>query len=712
MTQILWQVIVGWLFLSGVGLIVLSLLNQEIRERLAPGAATAGVIVLVLFLSLTTIVLPVAAAIPIFGILLAVGLVVAIRRGTPPWRLSRTAAVSIAGAAVIAIPAVVTVLGPAFAIDDSRVVTVTSHDAFYYVSVSEWLRDNPGIRSPTIADAPSQDSYPPAFGPAYNALRLHLRLGNELAQAGLNTLVNRPALETWTSWNALWILLVPGACVAAAGILGLRRLTGWILAGVSGTSALLLHQAHNQNSASLLAIAMAPLAIALVVTTLDARDPTPLLVAAAALTAWMGTYTEYAVVALPALGGAVLIRRWHDIPRALRRTLLLLGAAAVMGPLAWYNTVARLLNVGGTADDPDTYSPFLNASFVDAAGRLVGTASVDSGSIAPATTTVILLVPLVVGLILALALAPRRGLWWGLIAGGMALLTYTSIVTVRPYSQRRAVDMLLPLLLIGAAAGWDATVSWLERRQFQPVVAAAFPAIVLVGIGAIWYVVNIQTSIVKMKPASLAAGHVSTAFDDAAGWVRERAGPEGADVAVAVPKFFDQLWISHALRHEAMVEYPTVNPSYLVVSSYGDDTLDRYLLVGRDALIDVDDGVIVEANERFQLLDLARGEAVVAYSEDVLTDRSIRLLRTDGIGSVTLIARSSLDTPLGVNLRLTSGRLLLHQEVLTESTALVLEPLATAGNAPLLDMQIAPPPRIPAGATDLSIHLLGITREQ
>jgi hypothetical protein len=227
------------------------------------------------------------------------------------------------------------------------------------------------------------------------------------------------------------------------------------------------------------------------------------------------------------------------------------------------------------------------------------------------------------------------------------------MVTVqsRPYTQQRLVQLFLPLVLLVAAAGWDGLWRFARARERRDRAVAAAPAarprrvrastavaaVGLLGAGA--YVATNGYVIDAMDLTEQAeVRHVGPEFAEAAGWLGRVGGSEGERAAVLVGDFFSQLWITDALRDQPGISYPALYPSYQYQDSYWNESPRRWLLVDRDAMVRATDGVVVRENERFALLDLSRGRAVVAVPADVFGQNSYMVMSSSrGPGSVKLV---------------------------------------------------------------------------
>jgi hypothetical protein len=530
------------------------------------------------------------------------------------------------------------------------------------------MLDVPGIPA---EPATGGDNAVLADGPAVSALTFPLRVGQELVQAALNTVTGTDPVSTFTPWLGAWVLLIPGGAVAAASLLGSRRVVGLAAGVVVAGSAVLLQQVYNQNAGSVLGIALAPVVLACVVASLGRPPRVPLLLAGLMLAALVGTYTEYAPFVGPVLVGATLLRR-TDRLHAVQRAVGVVAVAVAVAPLAWLRAVQTLIGVRGGAADR-LGSPFLDVGPLVVLNRLVGVGPT-TGGLEPSVVGLGLGVLVVVGLLLALALGPRRGMWIGLLAVGLPFLVVLSVQGLG-YTQRRAIEIAFPLALFVAVLGWGSAIdrvlgsSRIEERvqrlgaglrRALPVAAVVVLCLPLLA----WAAVNAWSSLHAWNRDDLPARHVDGTFAEAEAWVRDVGGAHGADVSVLVPSFFEQQWLTMGLRDVGAVEYPAVRPDYFRAQSFWSGGVDRYWLVGEGVQVDADAGVVVESNARFRLLDLSRGDAVLAAPYSLTQwntavrpdggftttgDAEVLVVRTSGAGdAVELTLRAESKAPVDV----------------------------------------------------------------
>ena len=88
-----------------------------------------------------------------------------------------------AAAAACGVLPVALALHPAVVADEPLVHPAPNNDSYYYVSVADWLVDEPGTRVPDLDGGPEVDGDSIAAAPARSIITQHLRLGESLVQA-------------------------------------------------------------------------------------------------------------------------------------------------------------------------------------------------------------------------------------------------------------------------------------------------------------------------------------------------------------------------------------------------------------------------------------------------------------------------------------------------------------------------------------------------
>jgi hypothetical protein len=577
-------------------LLALSALPVVWRERLASATGVLGAAVLVVALHIPALVTGVR-----WGLVLVVAAGIALafiqrrrHRGRGDLLSRRAWGRLVLAAALGVLPLVVTLL-PELRVGGPVVDQPTlNNDAFSYVTVSDWLRGHSAL------DQPDTKAGPPAYGYVAFHLDIGLRIGEELLQAANATVNRSDPLRTWFPTMAVWLWLLPGSVMAAAEVLGHDRRLGAVAGVVTGASAVVIGLAYNQNSASLLGIAMAPLVVALLAAVIE-DAPLPRWLPAVMVAAFLGTYTEYA----PLLAGTLAIAlatRGRDATAALARLGRVGVVSVALAPLVYVNAVRSLLHETDAASSSAFY---LDNTRVQFANRFLGTASLPHLA-DPNLVGAIVAVACVAGLAAAVLLDRHRWLWGSLLGAWVALLLFLEHVHVFPYGHQRAVEITNPLVLFIAVLGWGAAIERAGRAEVSTRLAVAG------GVVALLYVVaNVQRSTEVARSDLVLERHVDPPLHDAAAWAADHGGPAGQDVSVVVDDFFDQLWLAYLLRGEADTSYPTLHPDYFRTEAFVPPGDRRYAVVQRGLPLVADPGVVVGGNERFVFLDLGRGAATV-----------------------------------------------------------------------------------------------------
>lgn len=600
----------GLLALAGLGMLVW--LPASWRSRMLPALLTLGAIVWVVALHVTGLVVGVRVGLWIVAGVAAVSIAVRSWR-VRWWRGLQTKRYLVAGLIVGAVP-VLLALGPARDVGATVVQPSPNNDAYEYVAVSDWLFDHP------VLQAPPGLAEPPAWGKINMHLNTGLRVGQELYEAAIAGALRRDPIQTWYVVTAGWLLLLPGAVLAAFDTLRMRRLTGLIAGTVAGFSALVVGQVLNSNSDAALGITIAPLTVALIARYVDDRseleagsglDPPPIWLPAAGAAAVSAVYTEYLPLLIPALMLFVLVRPLRRVPRAVLAGASVLALAVVIGALAWYRSALSFLTTA-TTNSPIP-SPYLDHAG-SVAGRVLGFVSYDQVIRASNWKVVLFVIVGVLGVGLAVTLAPARRLFACVLIACLGIIVALSTpIHYFPYAQNRAVVVTVPLVLVMAVAGFGALLPRLASVRI-PRPALAGVLVVLLGAGALFIGLDVRTTN-AMARYDISHRTVDGSFQTMSDWAHRVGGPDGANVSVLVPNHFDQVWSMYYLRDLHRANYPFLYSDYTNIPSlqFDDGRLRRYAVVGTDAFVDAAPGVVVGRTSRFLLLDTSRGSAAVAF---------------------------------------------------------------------------------------------------
>jgi hypothetical protein len=625
--------VIDLLLFTALGIAVIAWLPRPWCGHLLVGAPALGAAALVVALHLTSLVVDVRVG-TVIVLVTAVASLVARSSRCHWWRqVGRSSWLLLVGALIAGAIPLIFVIQPFRAAGATVVQPAGNNDAFYYVSLTDWLLEHSALTVPVIGVDP------PAYGNARYTLQQGLRLGEEMNEGAVATITGNDPIATWSTTTIMWLFFIPGACMAAFEVLRLNRGAG-VLAGVlTAGSAVVAIQVLNQNSSAMLGILIAPLAIALwagyfarrgggqrepggeltaAVAVGDApagvsstaSERPPLWLAVLVFDALVGSYTEY----LPIVGVGLLLYLALRPPRQWLRTLvdaLKFGALAVaLGPLIWYDA-ERSLRATSTLGG-DYGSPFLGVPVRTWIARLTGASPYDART--GLTLGVILAAWLIVGIVLAMLWSPARTILACVLLNFVVVaLLLGSGYHYFPYAEYRAVGMGVSLLVLTSVAGWAAGLQRLSRSaRGRPLLSPGLAAVAVPA--ALFFVLNQQTLAKQALVQDWSPRTVTSDFNQGAAWAASVDGQGGSNVTALVPEFFTQLWAMYALRKSPQINFPFLYSDYAQVPplTYDDGRLRRYVLLGGDCFSQIDPTAVVGGNARFRYLDVSRGRVVLA----------------------------------------------------------------------------------------------------
>lgn len=613
MRQLLPILVVDIALLAVVGIALLVWLPPRWRSTMVPAVLTLGAMGWVVALHLTGLVIGVRYGLWVVMGAAIVSIIVRSWR-TRWWQGLEAKRFLLAGLVVGAVP-VLLALTPARGVGATALQPSSSNDAYDYVAISAWLLDHSILQPPSVA------SGPPAWHiVAFQMRVVNLRVGQELYGAAVAGTLGRDPIQTWYVVTAGWLLLLPGTAIAAFRSLGLGRVVGLLAGGFAAFSAVVIEQVFNSNSDAALGVAIAPLAVALVAVYVEWRrelpspfehGSPPLWLAAAAAAALPAVYTEYLPLLIPAVVLFLVARPPQQLARAAGRGLVLMAAALVLAPLAWYRSVNSFLLSSGISAN-DLPSPFLGP-MKTVAGRVAGVVTFDQVVAASDWMVPVLVGGGALGVGLAVALSPARRLFACLLLSILAIVAaLSSSLHYFPYGQFRAVVVGLPIAIMIAVAGYAELVRRVGVTRTPRVAVAALLAC-LVALGGVFLSANLRATRV-FGAYDISHRHVDRDFQVMSAWAHRVAGPDGANLSVLVPDHFDQVWSMYVLRDLPKANFPFLYSDYTSDQplQFNDGRLRPYAVVGADAFVDAAPGVVVGRTNRFLLLDLTRGSAAVA----------------------------------------------------------------------------------------------------
>ncbi|CAN5126571.1 hypothetical protein BH09ACT6_BH09ACT6_24440 [soil metagenome] len=612
-------VVLGLAILSLFGLAVVSVVKSAQRAFIFPALPLIGAAYLVVVLHLTGLFLPVSVGAWIAAVIAAGALAFWVVRHRSLRIVPIRSVVEYAIAVAVGIPGAVLSLLPSLLAHSPLVIQPNaSNDANYYVSVIDWVIRHPFTQVPDIGTNPLTGADSPAFGSAQNSIVSGLRLGQELVQAGLDSLTGLHSVATFSPWLGLWILVVPGGIWVLGAAFAMRPAWRAGLGLVAVTSFSLVNQVLTQNADSLLGIAFLPVVIGvfIVVVEQNRRDrAAPLWLAAVLLAALVGTYTEY----LPFVGFVlvliVVIRSPRLIWPAVLRALSVLGLSLILGTVIWYRAIQNVMLAAGVASTGEPVPVSISRALARLLGPYEPVVLTGQGPAYPFFEQIQLWLAIggvLVGILAAIAFKRSRGLALGAVVS--ALLVVYIAYRGNDYSAGRGAALVAPIAIVVAGIGWFEGSRRLQSGGKS--IAAGCVAVVATFLALLWIVFGVRFALEFTVDERSNDQIVTNDYAEAAGWVTSVGSGDGGTVAVATNSLFQQLWVAEALSTVPDVSYVSLRGdlgyrSSLTQLSYWDQTPERYVLVGRGAYADYDASAVVDQNSTFTFLDLSRG-AVVA----------------------------------------------------------------------------------------------------
>lgn len=585
---------------SLVGLVALALVPKRLRTDLSPAIPATGTAILIVMLYWLGLAIRTQWSLPITLLVVIVAAAIAWRRRGFQFEIGPLVQAGL-GVLLGLLPALV-ILQPSVVTQNSIVMHPTSnHDSFFYVSSAEWLVDNRLIDEPTINSEIGPQSTSPAYAPALTTSQLYLRQGEHLIQALVSSAWRGPVSERWYQMQAAWLLLLPGSALALARLARLSSRSGWLGAAATGGASLLTFQALNQNSPSLLGLALFPLVLGLLVRVFRDKplEGATLIACAVATAALVGTYPEL-LVFLP-LGGLMLVARspggWRT---GGRRGVILALLSIAISPWAWYLAIRTLVRVVPLATAVGEVF-FWDARPATIANRYIGLTTIAEEGTASAVTFLVILA-IGAGLLSSLRIP---GLRW-IVAG--ALLTIVMLwlgqgARENFYLVDRQAMITQPIVFLFVGFGYGYLVDKPPRLAGKRLAAPlGLATAVVIALATL----NISTTLRFVSSSGdLHSRSITLEVREAIEWARDVGGPDGAAVTVIVDDYVERLWVADGLRDLARVSYPILTPDYFRVSSYGDGELDRYVVASATVFSDLPSNARVTENTRFVLYDTA-----------------------------------------------------------------------------------------------------------
>lgn len=152
---------------------------------------------------------------------------------------------------------------PLISVSNGRVLNhaSTNHDAIYYASNQNWVAANPYTQRPQIFENNPNASDTPAASSAVVASDFHVRQGEGLVSAFLNTW---PRFDTSTNWfnsHTAWLWLGFLSVLGASSLLQLSKRKSLLIAVATATSWQTIFQLYNQNAPAIIGLSLLPLSL-------------------------------------------------------------------------------------------------------------------------------------------------------------------------------------------------------------------------------------------------------------------------------------------------------------------------------------------------------------------------------------------------------------------------------------------------------------------
>jgi hypothetical protein len=392
------------------------------------------------------------------------------------------------------------------------------------------------------------------------------------------------------------------------------------------------------------------------------------------LTGLAAVYTEAVLFIAPPLVVWFVVVHWRRPRRAVVTAALLGALCLVIAPYVWMRGAQYFAFLRGVETSPGSASGWVYGSVAETVGRQLGVGwpmiSPESSHALVVTVfglaAVLLPAALLVGILAMLRWSPFRVLYGSALVWFVGLLVWLDEAE-QTYSLDRALMVTAPVFLFAAGVGWTSLGTRVngtmargggaegektERRRSLNEPAAWLTALALVAVAT-----NATTVALYLKRVSEQFLPVDAEYAEAAGWTAEAASGGTSPVLVASGDFWQQLWLTYATRDQPNLGWPSLDPSYLRVSSHWNGTLGRWLLLDSGVVADVNPEAVVRSNDRFMLVDLRKTAAVAIPCCQSLTEwwpaedlggETVRRMIRDG--GVTVLTSDRRDTVVGLSL--------------------------------------------------------------
>ncbi|GAC1590196.1 MAG: hypothetical protein NVS3B21_07510 [Acidimicrobiales bacterium] len=615
----------AWLLLSLVGLTVIVLTPRRFQDLLLPAVPAVGACGLIAMLSLGGLVFPVRQLVPpiVFGCVS----VLAIRGARHRIQFKRGAVGALLVVTLLGAVPVVIALQPDLAIGSPTMVEVgTGNDALAFISLSTWFEDHPVLSRPRIG------ATSPALGYVRTHQRLHARVGQDLVQASIALTAHRDPAAVWYPLTCLWLGLLPGAAFVAGNVLVRRRSVLTAASFVVAMSAIVMGQVFNQHSASVLGLALVPLALAGVISVVDRhRFAWPPWLCALFVVGLLGAYSEMLAVVAPGLATWLFARPFRTIRQTSSRLALLLICSLIEGPIVCFRAVVSLYNTFDGAFAPQVSTPFAGVSPATFVSRLTGAVTRIENEPDFVHGVSGLIVPVGIIVISALFLvaggwtARRRTLWTGLSAASVGAVIYLGYVHPFAYGEQRAIEIGLPITLFAIGAGADGVIDAATRFGATlrvPTIPApgrllgVTAALSCAALSVPFVAANAATNFSSAYAPPGRARFIDKDLREASSWLDLVGGSDGSKALVVDADYFDVVWLAYLQRAHTRVSYPFFPQDASTAPPYAlwDGRPRRWAVVGTSQFVSAPATAVKARNSRFELIDFDAGPVLLSVA--------------------------------------------------------------------------------------------------
>ena len=606
-------------YLTAIGLAVLSLINRSRADWIDALAPFVGFASLVMLLSNIGLLIGVRNR-GLFGFLfLFTSAVIIHRRVVVLEILKRWLVPWLIGMACVLFLGLL----PLISVSNGRVLNhaSTNHDAIYYASNQNWVAANPYSQRPQIFENNPNASDTPAASSAVVASDFHVRQGEGLASAFLNTW---PRFDTSTNWfnsHTAWLWLGFVSVLGASSLLQLSKRKSLLIAVATATSWQTIFQMYNQNAPAIIGLSLLPLSLSLGLA-FRSEKQNRFLVIFASILLFVVLITTYGEL-LPFAGTGFMlcaIDRKLFTRKKMLSLVIIASASLLAAPYASYQAVRTVLRVSGLTNALGT-PQFWARPVLDLCADIVGLPSEVSGR---NQIALLLIIFLLLGLILFCY--QRRTL------GPLLFVLLTLCIWVQLgrtgayYSVDRLVQTTTSTFIWVGIVG----VILLLNKWTATRVAALSGVLMVILVNALAPLQYLRSS------GNLDWRTFPSNLLEITDLARVSAN-NGEQLMIATNNYIDRLWISNDLFSAPATEYSFLTPDYFYILTHFDDRApDRYLLsnirpVGNELKV-------LETSDSYQLFDLQnRSASLLVPSRQDIGQDSFGTLSGGGVSEFRIL---------------------------------------------------------------------------